>query len=366
MDEVDHFEWRGGIASPCPHRAPDAGRRQPPPAARAGAALQRYLDDLERVKRRSPHTLRNYRHDLSAFFTFLAQRDVAFDCAGRSHGREFLALLRGRDVADGSVKRHGSVIRGFYAWLDREGELPPAEPGDSILRLRTPRAARHLPRVLNAHEASALVVAPDGDTPQGLRARAMLELLYGAGLRVSELAAIDLRDLDLTNRQVTVTGKGERMRVALFGEPARAAIEAYVERGRPQLLGAGSGRVPGALFLNRSGRRLSVRSMQADVRRAGVAAGILAGAHPHVLRHSFATHMLDQGADLRIVQHLLGHSSPDTTQIYTHVTAARRGEIVAAALGRAREIERTRRAAVTAARSTARSAAPKAERSGRS
>ena len=336
-------------------------RRRPQaatPRARAGATLQRYLDDLERVKRRSPHTLRNYRHDLSAFFTFLAQRDVEFDRAGRRHGREFLALLRGRSVADGSVKRHGSVIRGFYAWLDREGELPPAEPGDSILRLRTPRGARRLPRVLNAHEASKLVVAPDGDTPQGLRARAMLELLYGAGLRVSELAAVDLRDLDLTNGQVTVTGKGERMRVALFGAPARAAIEAYVERGRPQLVRTRGGRAPGALFLNRSGRRLSVRSMQTDVRRAAVAAGILAGAHPHVLRHSFATHMLDQGADLRIVQHLLGHSSPDTTQIYTHVTTAHRGEIVAAALRRSREIERTRQAA--------HSAPQKGERRGRS
>ena len=319
-----------------------AGVKSPPPASilrrRARRALNRYLDELKRVKQRSDNTLRNYRNDLTAFFDFLAQRDVPFDRAGRRRGREFLALLRAQDIADGSVKRYGTTIRGFYAWLDREGELPPAERGDSILRLRSPRPPRRLPRVLDPNEASRVAAAIEGETPRDLRDRAICELLYAAGVRVSELAAIEQRDLDLTNRQVTVTGKGDRMRVALFGEPARRALEAYLERGRPALATGPQT----ALFLNRFGRPLSVRSVQAAVRRAGLAGGVAGTVHPHVLRHSFATHMLDDGADLRIVQHLLGHSSPDTTQIYTAVTASRQAEVVTKALDRARSIEEER------------------------
>ena len=309
-----------------------------PPQERAHDALERYLDDLTTVHRRSPYTIRNYRRDIGVFFDFLRERDVAFDRAGRALGRAFLAAERDRGIADGSVKRRAITVRGFYAWLDREGELPPGKPGDSILLLRYPKATRRLPRFLDQQQASDLVESPSRggrETPQSLRDRALLELLYAAGLRVSEIAGVDIRDLDLTNRQVTVTGKGDRPRVAIFGDPARDALDAYLDRGRPALA---TGPNP-ALFLNRSGGRLSVRSMQEIVRRAGVAAGVQQRTHPHLLRHSFATHMLEDGADIRVVQHLLGHSSADTTQIYTAVTSGRQEAAVTAALARARRRE---------------------------
>ena len=309
-----------------------------PDSRGAVQALERYLDELARVRRRSPHTIRNYRRDVTAFLTFLEQRGVAFDRAGRSDGRAFLAAQRDGGLAEASIKRRATTVRGFYGWLDRRDALLPSVPGDSILMLRYPKAPRRLPRFLERHEATGLIESHAPDDAAGLRDRALLELLYGAGLRVGELAAVDVADLDLTNSQLRVTGKGSRERVALFGEPARRALIAYIKRGRPTLArGAQS-----ALFLNRSGERLSVRSVQRVVRRAGVQAGILQRVHPHLLRHSFATHMLEGGADLRVVQHLLGHGSVDTTQLYTAVTRGRQGGAVAAALARARERERQR------------------------
>ena len=190
------------------------------------------------------------------------------------------------------MKRIASTIRAFYGWLDREGELRPGRPGDSILRLRSPKAPNRLPQILSGEEASDLMAAPEADTPAGLRDRALLELLYGAGLRVSEAAALDSADLDLANRQARVMGKGKRQRIALFGRPARNALRDYLERGRPQLARGAQA----ALFLNRSGGRLSARSIQSMVRAAGSAAAVRQRVHPHLLRHSFATHMLDEGA----------------------------------------------------------------------
>lgn len=204
--------------------------------------------------------------------------------------------------------------------------------------LRYPKAPRRLPRFLTTEEANAIVEAPEYSTPRGLRDRLLLELLYGSGLRVSELAGIDIADVDLTNRQVVVNGKGDRTRVALFGKPALNALTEYLDHGRPEL----AQRAVSALFLNRFGERLSVRWIQEIVRRSGIAAGIVQPTYPHLLRHTFATHMLEQGADLRIIQHLLGHSSPDTTQIYTAVTGGQQEAAVTAALARARVIEVTR------------------------
>jgi integrase/recombinase XerC len=331
---------------------PRASRRTATPdepvaiPAPALEALDAYLHDLEGVKRRSAHTIRNYRHDIEAFLRFLAARETPFDDAGRDDARSFLASLRNLGTADASVKRYATIVRGFYAWLDREGRLPPPRPGDSILRLRYPKASKRLPHFLSSEETTRLLAtrtAEDGAAeadPAALRNHALLELLYAAGLRVSEAAAIDTRDLDLTNRQLTVLGKGEKMRVALFGEPARAALMAYIDRGRPQLA---NGAQP-ALFLNRSGDRLSPRSIQTIVRSAGIDAGVRQRVHPHLLRHSFATHLVEEGADLRVVQHLLGHSSIDTTQIYTAVSPARRDAVVSKALARARRIEADRKA----------------------
>ena len=305
-------------------------------------ALERYLDDLRTVRRRSPYTLRNYRSDLAGFLDYLERAGVSFLEAGRSHGRGYLALLRERELAPASVRRCASTIRGFYGWLDAHGVPLGARPGDSILRLRHPKAPARLPRFLSEEETASLLAgaaaepAPDGGAapaPEALRDRALLELLYGAGLRVAEVVGADVSDLDLPEQLVRVRGKGDRPRVALYGAPARAALAAYLERGRPALA---AGAEP-ALFLSRAGRRLSVRSVQRIVRRAGLQAGLAGRVHPHLLRHSFATHMLDNAADLRVVQHLLGHSSPDTTQVYTAVSTRAQASLVTAALARARE-----------------------------
>ena len=319
---------------------PRSSESPPEPNARAREAVERYLDELRSVRRRSPLTIRNYRRDLAGFLAFLAAREVEveFDRAGRELAREYLGALRAEDVAQASVKRVASTIRAFYGWLDREGELPAGAPGDSILRLRFPKAPRLLPHFLSEQEADDLVAAPGDATPRGLRDRALLELLYGAGLRVSEAASLDSADIDLTNRQLQVMGKGERPRVCLFGAPARRALREYLERGRPELAQGAEA----ALFLNRSGGRLSVRSIQAIVRRAGTEAAIRQRVHPHLLRHSFATHMLEHDADLRIVQQLLGHASANTTQIYTAVTSSRQQAIVSTALARARDVEQAR------------------------
>lgn len=318
-------------------RMPSSASRPSPapqaqPEAAALAALDQYLGWLRDVRRRSSFTIRNYRHDLVSYLQFLATGGIAFATAGRADGRAYLASLHARDIAPASVRRAATTVRGWYVWLDREGMLPPPRPGDSMLRLRYPKAPRHLPLFLSTMEATALVDAPKTDTPAGLRDRAILELLYGAGLRVSEAAGIDSVDIDLPHGMVTVLGKGARPRVALFGDAAREAIHAYLQHGRPALA---TGAEP-ALFLNRSGHRLSARSMESMVRRAGLQAAIDQRVHPHLLRHTFATHMLDSGADLRVVQHLLGHASADTTQIYTAVTRGQQLATVTSALARAR------------------------------
>ncbi|MDA0815022.1 MAG: tyrosine recombinase XerC [Chloroflexi bacterium] len=309
---------------------------EPPSLPRASReALERYLQTLSQVRRRSEHTIRNYRHDIDGFLRFLAERETPFDQAGRSDGRSYLFALRNFDVAEGSVKRIATTIRGFYGWLDNEGVTLKNEPGDSMLRLRFPKRTKRLPRFLSTDEAERLLRAADGDDPRALRDRAILELLYGAGLRVSEVANLDARDLDLANRQVRVVGKGDKTRICLFGEPARDALRRYLDEGRPGLATGAQA----AMFLNRTGGRLTARSVQTIVRNAGLQAALRQQVHPHMLRHSFATHMIEGNADLRIVQHLLGHSSPDTTQIYTTVAHRRQTSLVTDALARARKVE---------------------------
>jgi site-specific recombinase XerD len=177
---------------------------------------------------------------------------------------------------------------------------------------------------MQSGDVATLVEAPPGDGPAALRDRALLELLYAAGLRVSELVGLDVRDVDMDEGTLRVTGKGRKQRIALFGGPAARVLQAWLREGRPALA---SGRAEPALFLNRDGGRLSVRAVQLMVRRAGIAAGIETKTHPHLLRHTFATHLLDGGADVRVVQELLGHARATTTQVYTHVTEARQRHV---------------------------------------
>ena len=182
-----------------------------------------------------------------------------------------------------------------------------------------------MPRYLSLEEVQQLLAAPDAASPQGMRDRAILETLYAAGVRVAELVGLDVRDISLEAGEMRVIGKGDKERIVLLGRPAVAALRAYIDVGRPaQLIDR---RPTSAVFLNRFGQRLSVRSVDEVVRQAGVVAGIEQTVTPHLLRHTFATHMLDGGADLRVVQELLGHENLATTQIYANVTQRRAREI---------------------------------------
>lgn len=280
------------------------------------AAYERFLVAERNL---SPYTLRNYRTDLADFVRFMADVEGTDPLAvNRQSFRRYLGDLLTRGVAQASVSRKVSTIKGFFRFLTREGKLP-ANP---LALVSPPRREKRLPHVLRREDLGALIEAADETTPAGLRNRAILELMYAAGVRLSEIAGLDVDHLDLTDHTVRVRGKGNRERIVLIGQPAAKALQRYVTDGRPAL----AANVTPALFLNRDGGRLSGRSIQKIVRQHALKAGLDERVHPHLLRHSFATHLLDGGAELRVVQELLGHSTPVTTQIYTHVTEERQRE----------------------------------------
>ncbi len=254
----------------------------------------------------SPRTVDAYRRDAVAFFQFLDDRHLSF---GLSSVRSYLLDLQERRLSRRTVARRLAGLRAFCRYQEEAGDLA-ANP----LRLvRTPKARRLLPHPFSREEIERMLAA-GGPGADGLRARAVLELFYGSGLRISELASLDLDAIDLSQRSADVIGKGGRARRALFGQPAADAVGRYLKDARPLWAGAGEP----ALFVNRRGDRLSVRGLRRIVaalaRRAGATS-----TSPHGLRHSFATHLLEGGADLRAVQELLGHRSLSSTQIYTHV-----------------------------------------------
>lgn len=286
---------------------------------RAYGLLERYLRELATAANRSPHTVRNYRADVGDFLAFCAERNVDPFAIDRGGFRSYLGTLWERGMVPASIARRTSTIHTFYRWLVRNGALD----RDPLFGISLPKRPRRLPRVIDAGAIAALIEAVPEDTPQGLRDRAALELLYGSGLRVSELVSLDVGAVDLLRGSAIVRGKGKRERVVLFGGPAARALEAYLRFGRPKLARPGEP----ALFVNRFGGRLTVRSVQSAIKRYARAAGLPEEVHPHLLRHSFATHLLDGGADLRIVQELLGHASPTTTEVYTHVSRARQSEL---------------------------------------
>jgi site-specific recombinase XerD len=293
--------------------------------------LDSYLDEWGKARNLSAYTLRNYRTDLEPFLYALAGWGVDLLQAQRTDLRRYLAVLLGDGIANASVRRKVSTIRSFYKWLRQEGKLA----NDPFFGVSGPKAARRLPDILTSEDIDRMTAAADGHEPAGLRDRALLELLYAAGLRVSEAASLDITELDVRDRSVRVHGKGKKERIGVFGEPAATALNRYLRGGRPELV-AGK---ETALFLNRFGGRLTVRSVQTIVRKYATKAGLPAAVHPHLLRHSFATHLLDGGADLRVVQELLGHESPNTTQIYTHVSEAKKRETMESAMEALREIE---------------------------
>ncbi len=277
-----------------------------------------YLDWLERQRRKSPATLRAYGGDLRDFATWLESHGRSLTDTTRFELRRYLVELEEQGLVPTSVQRKLASLRGLFAWLVEQGHLA----RDPARLLKGPKAVRRMPRFLTATEVDRLLGQPFDESPQGHRDRAILETLYSTGCRVAECAAMRLGDVDLDEGVVRVLGKGRKERLALLGAPARAAIEAWLP-GRRQLLQQARRTDPDALWINRFGRRLSARWVFATVAEAARRAGLDAPLTPHGLRHSFATHLLDRGADLRTVQELLGHARLVTTEIYTHVSIGR-------------------------------------------
>lgn len=278
------------------------------------ALLARYVDHLASERNLSPYTVRNYRGDVAEFVGFLRKNGV-HSAAGvdRTILRRYLAWLEKQGRARTSVARKVAEIRSFFRFLVRERVIE----RNPLLSFSSPKVEKRLPTFLTGPEAAGIVSAPTDGSPAAQRDRALLELLYAAGLRVSEIVGLNLGDLDLGTREARVRGKGSKERIVLMGLPAAAAVCTYIESGRHRLIGP---RATSALFLNNRGGRLSQRSVQSLVKKHAVAAGIRKKVTPHTMRHTFATHLLDGGADLRSVQELLGHEKLSTTQIYTHVT----------------------------------------------
>ncbi len=303
-------------------------RRADPGSARAkeavaeerlALALSAFLRELRHLEGRSPHTVTAYRSDLEACLAFLAARTgrparvADLDAA---HLRLWIASQQAAGAKPRTIVRHRSALRHFTRFLVREGVLA----RDPAQRLPAPKVGRPLPRAVSAPRLSERLDENWGDAWAGLRDRAICELLYGAGLRLSELIALDLGDIDLRDRWVRVKGKGARERVVCFGRAASEALAAYL---RVRSQGCPAAQCdPQAFFLNARGGRLSARSVQ-RMTAARLSDEVTGHVHPHALRHSFATHMLDRGADLRAIQALLGHRSLDATQIYTHVSIAK-------------------------------------------
>jgi integrase/recombinase XerC len=292
----------------------------PSRAADLPPELQRFARYLETERRASAHTVRAYLADLSQYAAHLAALGEAIVPSSPALVRAFVARAAA-DAGPASLGRKLSTLRSFYGFLVREG-LAPANPARAV---PSPRRPKRLPAALPEAEAAALVEAPPGDGPAALRDRAMLELLYGSGLRVSELVGLDVDDVDLAAGLVRVLGKRRKERIVPFGKAAAAALGRWLAEGRPALARAVASGAP--LFLNPRGGRLGVRSVARRLERAARAAGLARHVHPHVLRHSFATHLLGNGADLRGIQELLGHASLSTTQRYTHLDWKRLADV---------------------------------------
>ena len=299
--------------------------------------MRTYLDHLTVERALSANTLSAYRRDLDRYLRHLARAGVT-DPAGISTRdvAAYLAALRTGDgdhppLAATSAGRAISAVRGLHRFAVREGLVA----DDSSRDVPPPTPPKRLPKAMSVHDVTAILNAISGDDPLALRDRALLEFLYGTGARISEVVGLARDDVDFTARTVTIRGKGGKTRLVPLGGYAAAAVEAYLVRARPGLAEAGTG-TP-AVFLNARGGRLSRQSAWTILRRAADAAGLDAShMSPHVLRHSYATHLLDGGADVRVVQELLGHASVTTTQIYTLVTVDRLREVYATAHPRAR------------------------------
>ncbi len=299
--------------------------------------FDQYINYLKAERNASPYTVRNYTNDLignyrrgaaKGFFQYLKLKKVPTLKEVDKHIlRGYISWLMEREVVKVSIARKLSAVRSFYRYLVREEVMPSSEVPISLTRKMgerlasfSPKLDKLLPEFLNVEETFRLIGAPDLSTPQGLRDRALLELLYASGMRVSEVAHLDLGAIDLDMNEIRVWGKGSKERMVLFGQPAHDAINAYLSAARPKLLD--KKRSP-ALFVTQYGGRFTPRRIQKVLDKYAGKASIGRKVHPHLLRHTFATHLLDGGADLKVVQELLGHARLSSTQIYASVSHTR-------------------------------------------
>ncbi len=292
-----------------------------------------FLHHLEAVKGASPHTVKAYAEDLDQFAAFAETQGVTdIRAADPALLRSFLAHLESLGLARASRARKTASLRSFFAYLARQSFLPRSP----AVGLRTVKTERRLPKFLRSDEIESLLAAPDAATALGLRDRALLETLYASGMRAGELVTLNVADVNYDEGVIRVIGKGDKERVTLLGRQAVFALERYVRKGRPELV-LKADKDSGALFVNRYGERLSDRGVRKLFDRYCAAASTHLKITPHVLRHTFATHLLSNGADLRLIQELLGHASVATTQMYTHVTTERLQEVYAQAHPRAKK-----------------------------
>jgi len=293
--------------------------------------FNKYINYLEVERNVSPYTVRNYTTDLLDFFQFLRDKEIdSLKEVDRHTLRDYLSELMEKGFVKASIARKLSAIRSFYRYLLRE-EIISTSP---VATTSSPKLDRRLPSFLSIEEINRLLEAPDLSTPQGRRDRALLELLYASGIRVSELVSLNLEQVNLDTNEIRVWGKGSKERVVLIGKPAARALTAYLNQGRPELLGE---KRSNALLLNRYGKRLIERRVQRILEKYANIINIGKRVYPHMLRHTFATHLLDGGADLRVVQELLGHASLSSTQIYTHVSKSLAKKVYLSAHPMARE-----------------------------
>jgi site-specific recombinase XerD len=284
------------------------------------AARDAYLAALA-ARDVSEHTQRSYRTAIAQFLDWLDTRPgTDWERPGRIELRAYLAELSDRGMSRSSIASRIAALRSFYRHARREGWVP----GDPWAAVMTPRLPKRLPQVLAVDDVERLLDGVAGSTSEALvlRDRAIVETAYAAGLRISELASARVADLDLRRGELRVLGKGRKERIGLLGAPARDALAAYVAEARPRLL-RNAADDHGTLFVNSAGGPLGVRGLRYRIDRLVRRTGLPGGVSPHTLRHSFASHMLEGGADLRVVQELLGHESLATTQVYTHVSPGR-------------------------------------------
>jgi integrase/recombinase XerD len=281
--------------------------------------IDEYLDHLRVERRLSPNSLESYARDLAALGRFAAGREQTLEALDRRALEAFVRQEMNQGLSPRSVARRVAAVRGFYKFLvlDRHIERSPADD------LAPPRAWPALPKFLSLEDVDTLIAQPDVSMPRGLRDRAMIELLYATGLRVSELVNVRASDLHVREQYLTAVGKGSKERIVPIGEQATDWIARYLRDARPHLTGPRPAPRDAVLFLNGRGGRLSRVGFWKILKRYGTSAGLPRSLSPHVLRHSFATHLLERGADLRAIQLMLGHADLSTTQIYTHVLEAR-------------------------------------------